>query len=180
MSLLSPTPTDRATTSPRLHVGLGVTDADRAAAFYAALLDTRPDKERPGYARFTLDAPALVLSLIEARGARPAPRPSHFGLRLETPEAVRAATARLARAGLAPRLEVEVTCCHATQDKVWVHDPDGHAWEVYAVLDDAPEAVTTGCEVPGGACDTGATNDDDPSLEPADACCAPPCCGADA
>ena len=26
-------------------------------------------------------------------------------------------------------------CCYARQDKVWVHDPDGVAWEYYTVLE---------------------------------------------
>jgi hypothetical protein len=28
-------------------------------------------------------------------------------------------------------------CCYARQDKIWVHDPDGHPWEVYVLLHDA-------------------------------------------
>jgi hypothetical protein len=38
-----------------------------------------------------------------------------------------------------------VACCYAVQDKVWVNDPDGEPWEVYAVLDDVPETPACTC-----------------------------------
>jgi hypothetical protein len=37
-------------------------------------------------------------------------------------------------AGLAPREEMQTTCCYALQDKAWVQDPDGNKWEVFVVL----------------------------------------------
>ena len=40
-----------------------------------------------------------------------------------------------ARAGLPTRVEENVTCCYAVQDKVWTADPDGNRWEVFVVLD---------------------------------------------
>ena len=46
-------------------------------------------------------------------------------------------------------LEASTTCCYAVQDKVWVHGPDGTAWEVYTVLADADPA---GDLVGDGAC----------------------------
>lgn len=36
--------------------------------------------------------------------------------------------------------EEGVGCCYAVQDKVWFHDPDGNAWEVFVVTEaDIPE-----------------------------------------
>lgn len=29
--------------------------------------------------------------------------------------------------------------CYAQQDKVWATDPDGNAWEIYAITDDQVE-----------------------------------------
>jgi hypothetical protein len=55
---------------------------------------------------------------------------------------VAAASGRLAGEGLDTLDQAETTCCFAVQDKVWVEDPDGAAWEVYTVLADAP--VETG------------------------------------
>jgi hypothetical protein len=52
---------------------------------------------------------------------------------------------------------MQTDCCYATQDKTWVHDPDGNEWEVFVVLkDNLPEKQT---ERAGAAC------------------CAPGCCG---
>ena len=50
---------------------------------------------------------------------------------------VGAAQARLSGEGLSTATEDNVTCCYAVQDKVWVDDPDGAAWEIYTVLADA-------------------------------------------
>ena len=50
-------------------------------------------------------------------------------------EAVEEAIARFQAAGLATEVEEHVTCCYAMQDKVWVKDPDGNAWEIFVVLD---------------------------------------------
>lgn len=36
---------------------------------------------------------------------------------------------------LEPRMEKDVTCCYAVQDKAWVTDPDNNAWEIFVVLD---------------------------------------------
>ena len=44
---------------------------------------------------------------------------------------------RLEEAGLALRVEGDVVCCYARQDKHWVTGPDGQQWENYVVLADA-------------------------------------------
>jgi hypothetical protein len=31
---------------------------------------------------------------------------------------------------------MQTDCCYATQDKTWVHDPDGNEWEAFVVLKD--------------------------------------------
>jgi hypothetical protein len=54
-------------------------------------------------------------------------------------EQVLAARARLHQNELSVTVEDQVTCCYALQDKVWVQDPDGAAWEVYTVLEDSAE-----------------------------------------
>jgi|TARA_B100001964_G_C14193946_1_gene582418 hypothetical protein len=40
---------------------------------------------------------------------------------------------RLEELGLITRLEEDVDCCYAVQDKVWVTDPNGHNWEFFFV-----------------------------------------------
>jgi len=67
------------------------------------------------------------------------------------------ASRRLSDDGLSTTEEHETTCCYAVQDKVWVEDPDATAWEIYAVLADAPEedgscgdATSVCCELQRG------------------------------
>ena len=52
-----------------------------------------------------------------------------------------AAKERLVSAGLATFDEMDTTCCYARQDKIWVHDPDGTPWEVFATHADVGEAA---------------------------------------
>lgn len=33
--------------------------------------------------------------------------------------------------------EMNTTCCYAVQDKVWVYDPDGNAWEIFYTKEDS-------------------------------------------
>ena len=58
------------------------------------------------------------------------------GSRSKGPERRDGGAGRLNEMGLEPPQE-QTTCCYAVQDKVWVTDPDGAPWEVYAVLADA-------------------------------------------
>lgn len=118
----------------RVQLALNVSDIDEAVAFYTKLFGVAPAKRRPRYANFTVDSPPLKLVLIESADA--AGSLNHLGVEVFSTEEVAAAQARLSHEGLATVAEESVTCCHAVQDKVWVDDPDGVPWEIYAVLAD--------------------------------------------
>jgi len=142
----------------RVQLALNVSDLEEAIAFYSKLFATQPAKRRPGYANFAVADPPLKLVLIEraeARGTGTGGALNHLGVEVATPAEVSAATARLADSGLATAEETATTCCYAVQDKVWVEDPDGAAWEVYTVLADAP--VASGVDGDGSCCGHGAT-----------------------
>ena len=132
------------------HVSLNVTDIDASVAFYEKVFDVPATKRRPGYAKFDLVAPALNLSMVEA--PRSGVNASHFGIQVASTEDVQAATTRFSQAGLATRTEEDTACCYAVQDKVWVEDPDGNAWEVFVVKGESPvmqeQTMTSGCCVP--------------------------------
>ncbi|CAN5417407.1 ArsI/CadI family heavy metal resistance metalloenzyme [soil metagenome] len=119
----------------QFHLSLRVKDVERSTQFYRAFFGTEPHKVRPGYANFSLTNPALKLALFEAeiegKGSL-----DHLGFVVDTRQAVADAKQRMIDAGLTAFSEEEVTCCHATQDKIWVTDPDGNNWEIYVVLDD--------------------------------------------
>ena len=55
-------------------------------------------------------------------------------------------------AGLAAFEEMDTTCCYARQDKIWVRDPDGTPWEVFATHEDAQDEC--GCGASGCSCTT--------------------------
>ncbi len=125
---------------PRVQLAINVSDVDAAVDFYRRLFGAEPHKRRPGYANFALDAPPLKLVLIENAAA--AGSLNHLGVEVADTAGVSEAQQRIAEAGLSGRDEADVVCCHARQDKVWVNDPDGAAWEVYTITDDAPEIAT--------------------------------------
>ena len=133
------------------HLSLDVPDLDNAVAFYEQLFGCRPAKRKPGYAKFELSDPPVALALQQA--SRPAL--SHLGIRVEDTGVVAEAGQRLRESGLVTLEERDTACCYARQDKVWVSDPSGNRWEVYAVLADVednqhdhPQAGSTACCTP--------------------------------
>ncbi len=122
----------------RLQLAINVSDLDAAIERYSAILGTAPHKVRDGYANFAVEQPPLKLVLFE--GGEPG-HINHLGVEVASTADVVAETRRLGGLGLDTRVEDGTVCCHALQDKVWVDAPDGIRWEVYTVLDDAPEAV---------------------------------------
>ena len=133
----------------KAHIGLNVRNVDRSAKFYRAMFGIEPVKWKPGYAKFDIDEPPLNLTLnysdkITDRGAL-----NHLGIEVETTAAVLAAKERLQKAGLATQDEMNVDCCFALQDKVWVSDPDGNRWEVFTVKvgDTQPELQVSPVEL---------------------------------
>ena len=160
-------------TPTRVHIGLSVRDTERSATFYQHLFAQELTKVRPGYAKFEVADPPVNLTLNADAERRTRPGPSaHFGVQVKSTETVARIAARLRVAGLSPRLEDAVSCCYAVQDKAWVTDPDGNAWEIFVVLDaDAPDYVRKKRE--RGGAETG----DAPHQEATQSsCCAPECC----
>lgn len=125
----------------RVQLALNVTDLEAAVDFYSKLFNAEPHKRRDGYANFAIDEPPLKLVLFQAAEGGTL---NHLGVEVPSTDEVAAATRRLADEGLDTAVQENTTCCFATQDKVWVEDPDGARWEVYTVTDDNPVAVSTG------------------------------------
>ncbi len=128
-------------TPTRVHIGLSVRDAERSATFYRHLFAQEPTKVRPGYVKFEVADPPvnLTLNTDAERQTRPGPS-AHFGVQVKSTETVARIAAQLQVAGLNPYLEEAVSCCYAVQDKAWVTDPDGNAWEIFVVLEaDGPD-----------------------------------------
>jgi len=116
----------------KMHLNLATRDLDASVAFYATLLGASPAKTLSDYALFITENPGLELAL-DLDGGAVAPPGQHFGIVVESPDAVESQIERLRRAGYAIEVEREETCCYANQTKVWASDPDGRRWETYFV-----------------------------------------------
>lgn len=123
----------------RVQLSINVSDLDTAVAFYSRLFGAEPAKLRPGYANFAIDDPPLKLVLNAPGNGEPGTI-NHLGVEVSSTDDVRRADDRLRDTGLDPTPEPGAVCCYARQDKTWVRDPDGVAWEYYTVL----EHVETG------------------------------------
>ena len=155
----------------RVQLALNVSNLDEAIDFYSKLFGSGPAKVRPGYANFAVVDPPLKLVLMEhpeLRGSGVQGALNHLGVEVMDPAEVGEASIRLSGQGLATADEQQTTCCYALQDKVWVEDPDGAPWEVYAVLADAPVESGVGCE---GACGAPTGHEVAPAGTAAAPCC---------
>jgi catechol 2,3-dioxygenase-like lactoylglutathione lyase family enzyme len=128
----------------RPHLALTVSDIERSIPFYTALLGVGPAKVRSGYAKFEVTEPALNFTLNEGERGPSLGALNHVGIQVDSTDDVLAARERLIGAGLAAFDEMDTTCCYALQDKIWVHDPDGTPWEVFAVKADRDDAGVGG------------------------------------
>ena len=143
----------------KAHLALNVKSVEQSIQFYRKMFGIEPSKVRTGYAKFDVQNPPLNFTLNQGsfanRGAL-----SHLGIQVRSTADVLATRQKWNDAGLLTRDEMQTNCCYATQDKTWVRDPDGNAWEVFVVLEDnLPESA---------ACCTG-TNAQDSATQ---ACCA--------
>ncbi len=155
-------------TQPRVHVAVAVSNLDRSVAFYERMFSVAPVKKRVGYAKFELSEPRLNFTLNETPQARAPGGPAHYGIELPAPADVAAFALRVRGAGIEARPEDNVTCCYAVMDKIWMRDPDGHAWEVFAITEsdvDSARPVQTEAKVE----ETNEAAADEP-------CCEPTCC----
>ena len=141
-------------TALKAHLAINVRNVEQSIQFYRQLFGIEPSKVRKGYAKFDVQNPPLNFTLNEILFAD-AGALSHMGIQVASTADVLAIRKQWAEAGLFTRDEMQTDCCHATQDKTWVRDPDGNEWEAFVVLlDNLPEN----------------------RVQHAEACCAPGCC----
>jgi catechol 2,3-dioxygenase-like lactoylglutathione lyase family enzyme len=124
----------------RPHLALTVTDVERSIPFYEALFGVQPEKVKDGYAKFSVADPALNFTLNQGERTSELGAFNHAGIQVASTDDVLAAKLRLVKGGLATFDEMDTTCCYARQDKIWVHDPDGTPWEVFATHEDVDDA----------------------------------------
>lgn len=136
----------------RPHLSLDVRNVPVSVEFYRKVFGVAPQKQTKDYAKFDLTEPALNFSLVSSTGE--ISRVNHLGIEVESVTEIAAWKQRLQDEGILEKVEEDVACCFARQDKLWFTDPDGNPWEVFTVHEQFP--VTT-------------------SLKET-SCCAPTCC----
>jgi catechol 2,3-dioxygenase-like lactoylglutathione lyase family enzyme len=127
------------TAATKFHASLNVSDLARSAAFYRVLLGVEAARRFDDYAKFEIQEPPLVLSLMPGR-AGPGGTVNHLGLRLPDSEALVRWQFRLESGGIATQREDGAACCHSCQTKFWVTDPDRTLWEIYILDEEKEEA----------------------------------------
>ena len=135
----------------RPHISLDVRNVPQSVAFYEKVFGVQPQKQTTDYANFDLRAPALNLSLVSFAGTVSVV--NHLGIEVESVEDIKAWKERLQEKGILEKVEENIACCFARQDKLWFSDPDGNDWEVFIVheqLDVTGPLRNTGCCVPKG------------------------------
>lgn len=162
----------------KAHLALNVRDVERSTEFYRKLFGLEPSKVRTGYAKFDVQNPPLNLTLnegfVKERGAL-----SHLGIQVAETADVLALREQWIERGLATRDEMQTNCCYAIQDKTWVSDPDGNAWEAFVVLEDNLAETTMCCATADAVQSTEAAvlSSSETSSDEASACCEPAAAG---
>jgi len=123
----------------KVHVHLSASNLQRSKEFYTRLWGAGPVKEKPDYAKFLPDLGPLNLAISQGTPSHDTGRALHLGIQVDSPEIVRRELERVRKLGLPVRVERNVTCCYANQDKFWVVDPDGLEWEIYHLNFDTQE-----------------------------------------
>lgn len=124
----------------KFHLSLNVTDLRWSIDFYRVLFDVEPAKLHDDYAKFELEDPPVVFSLVP-RAPGLGGSLSHLGFRVASAEQLQRTKERLATAGICTEDQNGTVCGYARQDKVWTKDPDGNFWEVYLVEEDVDPAI---------------------------------------
>ncbi|WP_405031101.1 ArsI/CadI family heavy metal resistance metalloenzyme [Paenibacillus hexagrammi] len=164
----------------RMHVALNCSNLQNSLDFYRAFFGIEPTKVKENYAKFELEDPALHFSLNVRNFEKEGGVLNHLGFQVNDTNEVLRISERLRQSGLLFVDEMNTTCCYAVQDKVWVYDPDGNAWEIfYTKADSVFESA--GEQRDSSVCCTPVET----TRVTADACCTPssknsndakPCC----
>ncbi len=127
----------------RFHVHMVVPDLEQAIAFYGKLFNQAPNKQRPDYAKWILEAPSVNFA-ISSNGKQPGLH--HLGFQVDNQDAL--TQLRTAAEEASPNAVLEqpnVSCCYAKSDKHWTIDPTGTPWEHFVTLAEDEESGSDAC-----------------------------------
>src|SRR5690606_32374184 len=120
----------------KMHLSIHTSQLNEMVSFYTQFFGAKPVKHYADYAKFDIDQPGLNLAILgdspvnrSGRGAV-----NHFGIQVAEKAHVEAMIDRAKAMGLPHDIESETTCCYGVQNKVWIKDPEGNAWEIFQIL----------------------------------------------
>src|ERR1700734_1489838 len=122
-------------TAVKFHLSLNVPDLGRSVEFYSLLFGLKPAKQHDDYAKFELDDPPVVFSLVP-HPPGPGASLSHLGILVQNDETIQRFRERLETAGICTETQDGTVCGYARQNKLWVKDPFGNFWEIYRIEED--------------------------------------------
>jgi catechol 2,3-dioxygenase-like lactoylglutathione lyase family enzyme len=131
----------------KFHTSLPVVNLQKSLPFYELLFGEAPVKIKSDYAKFLPSWGGLNLSLHESALGHLALKTLHLGIQFEDQDSLNQAEKRMRKAGWISSERDTSVCCYASQDKVWVTDPNGYKWELYVLLADTDKKIDkkTGC-----------------------------------
>lgn len=131
----------------RPHLSLDVRNVSMSVEFYQKVFGVSPQKQTVDYAKFDLKVPALNLSLVCSTARISVV--NHLGIEVESADELATWKQRLQDQGILEKVEENIACCFARQDKLWFTDPDGNAWEIFMVHE---QLAVTGTLKESGCC----------------------------
>jgi len=117
----------------RFHVHVAVEDLEPSIRFYRTLFGAEPTVQKPNYAKWMIDDPAVNFAISVGESDKPGV--SHLGLQVDDDQALTEIADRLGTGGLTSKAEPGANCCYAHSNKHWAVDPSGIAWESFHTID---------------------------------------------
>ena len=112
----------------RFHVHVTTRDLAESVATYSGIFGP-PAVQKPDYAKWE-PADFPVVFAVSTRKATAGI--DHLGIKADSEDELLAMRARLQARGLPQIEQRDAECCYARADKLWVTDPNGIPWELYA------------------------------------------------
>jgi catechol 2,3-dioxygenase-like lactoylglutathione lyase family enzyme len=116
----------------KFHLSLNATDIARSVVFYRVLFGIDPAKFHDDYAKFELDEPPVVFSLVP-RSPGPGGALGRLGFCVGSESVVQAYRERLESAGIAVQISEGNL---PGQNELTVRDPDGTLWQIGSRVED--------------------------------------------
>ena len=112
----------------RFHVHVTTRDLPESVATYSRIFGP-PAVEKPDYAKWEPAALPVVFAVSTRKAVAGI---DHLGIKADSEEELASMRAGLKARELAHVEQRDAECCYVRADKLWVTDPNGIPWELYA------------------------------------------------